>query len=579
MRKIISVIVSLCFVLTILNPAFVSADSTTVSIPVKTNIGNIVEITGDSNLPEQPKVFVEGEYIFNISYSTPGEYKYKIKQATDTEGIIVDTKVYDIEVFVFQENNKLNSYVSAVIEGNKTKEFSIEFNNQIKVSKKPVKFLKVSADTNEPLKGAEFELFRDTEKIAEWTSDTEAYRIDLNHGTYTVKEKKAPDKYEKIKDFTFEVLENGIVVGDSNDIMLHEDIILIKNTKINEPEPIPNPSIETTLVDKNAEKTILVSNETILVDTVTYKDLDPTKSYIFVGKLIDKETGNPLIENGKEVIASSGPFIPAAKDGSQEVEFKVNSSNLAGKSLVAFEAAYEIENTDNIEETSKNIDEIINKKIVATHEDISDPAQTVQLIDKDTPTISTTLTDNEGNKKITETNQVILVDKVEYKNLDTNKNYVLHCVLMDKATGDPLEISEGSVYSGIFKPEKSDGIENVSSIYDLRGLGGTDIVAFETLYEVTGYTDEELKTIDVHMDDLSKKVVAEHKDINDEGQTISIESTDKDTPIAKTVKKVVDKVKTGDSTAILLYVILLIAAIIGIVVAIIINKRNKNKKE
>lgn len=579
MRKIISVIVSLCFVLTILNPVFVSADSTTVSIPVKINIGNIVEITGDSNLPEQSKVFVEGEHIFNISYSTPGEYKYKIKQATDTEGIIVDTKVYDIEVFVFQENNKLSSYVSAVIEGNKTKEFSIEFNNQIKVNKKPVKFLKVSADTNEPLKGAEFELFRDTEKITEWTSDTEAYRIDLNHGTYTVKEKKAPDKYEKIKDFTFEVLENGIVVGDSNDIMLHEDTILIKNTKINEPEPIPNPSIGTTLVDKNAEKTILVSNETILVDTVTYKDLDPTKSYIFVGKLIDKETGNPLIENGKEVIASSGPFIPTSKDGAQEVEFKINSSNLAGKSLVAFEVAYEIENTDNIEETSKNIDEITNKKIIATHEDISDPAQTVRLIDKDTPTIGTTLTDSEGNKKIAETNQVILVDKVEYKNLDTNKNYVLHCVLMDKATGDPLEISEGGVYSDIFKPEKSDGIENVSNIYDLRGLGGTDIVAFETLYEVTGYTDEELKTIDVHMDDLSKKVVAEHKDINDEGQTISVESTDKDTPIAKTVKKVVDKVKTGDSTAILLYVILLIAAIIGIVVAIIINKRNKNKKK
>lgn len=112
--------------------------------------------------------------------------------------------------------------------------------------------------------------------------------------------------------------------------------------------------------------------------------------------------------------------------------------------------------------------------------------------------IRTTLVDANGEHFTEATSTVILVDHVAYKNLDTDKNYTLTGTLYVK-DGDAL--TELLTEMVDFTPTETNGTQDVTFTFDASALVGKSVVAFEEL-------------------SLNGEFCAEHKDKNDENQTI-----------------------------------------------------------
>ena len=70
---------------------------------------------------------------------------------------------------------------------------------------------KIASDTNAALPGAEMEIWNEsrTKQLDSWTTDGTTHTVSLTEGTYILHEAEAPDGYNKAKDITFKVNQNG----------------------------------------------------------------------------------------------------------------------------------------------------------------------------------------------------------------------------------------------------------------------------------------------------------------------------------------------------------------------------------
>ena len=109
---------------------------------------------------------------------------------------------------------------------------------------------------------------------------------------------------------------------------------------------------------------------------------------------MDKTTGEPLKVDGKEVIAEA-KFTPENSEGTTDVTFTVNTTNLAGKDLVVFEKLY----YGDVE--------------FASHEDLNDKNQTITVNTPETPKTTITQT-GDTNKTLIITFTVIILLGVGY---------------------------------------------------------------------------------------------------------------------------------------------------------------------
>lgn len=229
------------------------------------------------------------------------------------------------------------------------------------------------------------------------------------------------------------------------------------------------------------EKEVDPLDKVTLTDTVSYTGLVPGKEYRATGVLMDKETGEKLLVDGKEITAET-VFVPETKNGSVDVTFIFDATGLHGKEIVVFEDLYR-----------ENV-------LLATHADINDEGQTVRIRN---PKIHTTAT-ADGKKEIT-ADKITITDVVSYKDLTPGKEYKLTGVLMNKATNDKLLIDGKEITAeATFTPKAPTGEVEMTFTFDARGLViETDTVVFETLYR-------------------EGLVFAVHADINDESQTIKV---------------------------------------------------------
>ena len=121
------------------------------------------------------------------------------------------------------------------------------------------------------------------------------------------------------------------------------------------------------------------------------------------------------------------------------------------------------------------------------------------------PEIHTTATDSETADHLTlADSRAVITDTVTYTNLLKGETYTLSGVLMDKETGKELLVDGEPVTQEMaFTAGRASGTKKLKFEFDTTGLAGKSFVVYETL------TLEDVE-------------VAEHKDINDEGQTIHI---------------------------------------------------------
>jgi len=294
------------------------------------------------------------------------------------------------------------------------------------------------------------------------------------------------------------------------------------------------PEIGTTASVNGKKENITPSKTIKLTDRIKYKGLGKAQKYVAKGILMDKATGKPVLDPAGKEITAEKEFTSLIGTGWVNVTFEFDATNLYGKDTVVFEKVYDVSG-----------------HLVAKHEDITDEDQTVTW---EKPSIGTTLTDGEGNKTVVASEKTVLVDTVSYKGLDTTLWYVVEGTLMVKETGDPL-VENGSpvtVVSEPFKPKEATGTVDVTFTIDTRDLIGKELVAFETAYKLEGYKkgDDIMK--------VKKIKIAEHKDINDEGQTVKI--TEPETPTK------VDSPKTGDNNMLKFFVAVMVIAAMGITV-------------
>lgn len=229
------------------------------------------------------------------------------------------------------------------------------------------------------------------------------------------------------------------------------------------------------------EKEVDPLDKVTLTDTVSYTGLIPGKEYKVTGVLMDKETGEKLLVDGKEITAET-VLVPETKNGSVDVTFIFDATGLHGKEIVVFEDLYR-----------ENV-------LLATHADINDEGQTVKIKNPEIGTKATA----DGKKEIT-ADKITITDVVSYKDLTPGKEYKLTGVLMNKATNDKLLIDGKEITAeATFTPKATTGEVEMTFTFDARELTAeTEVVVFETLYR-------------------NGIEIAVHADIEDEGQTVKI---------------------------------------------------------
>ena len=244
----------------------------------------------------------------------------------------------------------------------------------------------------------------------------------------------------------------------------------------------PTPVITTQASDAKTQYQIIKpSADTDIVDKVTITDTMAGREYTITGTLMDKETGEAITVNGNPVTASE-TFTSDGEKKVLDMHFKFDSLSLGGKTVVVFESLS------------------YGDYVAATEEDMENKDQTVYF-----PEIHTTATDSETADHLTlADSRAVITDTVTYTNLLKGETYTLSGVLMDKETGKELLVDGEPVTQEMaFTAGRASGTKKLKFEFDTTGLAGKSFVVCEIL------TLEDVE-------------VAEHKDINDEGQTIHI---------------------------------------------------------
>ncbi len=131
---------------------------------------------------------------------------------------------------------------------------------------------------------------------------------------------------------------------------------------------MPEPEIGTSAADDTTESHIGSSVEDAgLTDTVSLENLESGKPYTIFGKLMLKETGEPLKDASGDEITASTVFTPEEMSGTAFVKFSFDGRIAGGKDVVVFERLYE----GALEEEPESVEPL------ASHEDINDEDQTV----------------------------------------------------------------------------------------------------------------------------------------------------------------------------------------------------------
>ena len=240
---------------------------------------------------------------------------------------------------------------------------------------------------------------------------------------------------------------------------------------------------------------------------------------------IDLAKVKAYAEENKDLLSclvyKTAEFTPEKESGSIDMDFTFNSNDvidrLSGetKNLVVFEVMFKgsIENAS--DETPVSI--------VASECDKDNDGQTVKLAPS---AIGTTATDkSDGDHELMAGKDAVITDEVKYEGLIPGKEYTLHATLMDKKTGEPLKVADKGVTAELkFTPNSESGTVSINlGEFDATSLDGHTLVVFE---ELTKQSDIDGKATDV--------TVAEHKDINDEGQSVTVTSTPAGSTYGKT---------------------------------------------
>ncbi len=315
------------------------------------------------------------------------------------------------------------------------------------------------------------------------TSEPDDSKGALLYDTYEVKELRCDSN-------------KGLTLIPAFDIVVSRNKVVINLGTLTD-EYEPELTIHTTAIDKvTGEKSIIAGKNVTIIDTVALDGLKKDTKYQLKGWEMVKSENAELLIDGKRV---ENDLTFTAKDSKMEVQitFTFNASQLAGKELVTFEELYDVTNPD---EPVK----------VAEHKDIEDDGQTVTIEERVIDIHTKACDKATGDKMILASKDITIVDTVSLAGLEKGTKYQLKGWEMVKSENAELLIDGKRVENDLTFTAKDSKMEvQITFTFNASQLAGKELVTFEELYDVTN-PDEPVK-------------VAEHKDIEDDGQTVTIE--------------------------------------------------------
>ena len=287
------------------------------------------------------------------------------------------------------------------------------------------------------------------------------------------------------------------------------------------------PEIGTTALSEDGHR-VDPLGEVKITDEVSYKNLKPGREYTVSGVLMNKATGEVFLDAAGNEIRSEVAFTPEEPTGTVTVEFTFDASDLHGTQIVVFEDLY----YDGVE--------------LATHADIEDKGQTIEIKN---PKISTVAVVEDGGKTTLSADDVTITDTISYSDLTAGVEYRMTGILMDKATGEVFLDFDGKPVTAeaVFVPEKLDseagdtdtgaaepgkGPESAEEGKDpdepengSEGKGDSlsgEVELTFTFNSLNLKEDTELVVFDELYRVKTNTLIAEHKDIEAESQTVKI---------------------------------------------------------
>lgn len=293
------------------------------------------------------------------------------------------------------------------------------------------------------------------------------------------------DSYGALPYDTYELKE--IRCKQNQDKALYEGIFKVtKDQYTVDLGTIMNPDLVISTMAKD-EKTgthyAKADQKVTIIDVVSYTGLKKGEEYTMKGILMDRKAAEPVKDAGGKEITAMQTFKPKTAEGKVEVEFVFDGSALSGKDVTVFEECY------------------IGNELIAVHKDLEDKNQMIHF-----PALQTEAKDKKTELNVTKAEKnIVIKDRVEYKNLKEGKQYTVTGTLMDKKTGEKIKDAKGNAVTSTveFIAEKKDGSVEVEFRFDGRNLGGRTLVAFEKLY-------------------YGEKLYAVHENLKDEAQTIYV---------------------------------------------------------
>lgn len=292
--------------------------------------------------------------------------------------------------------------------------------------------------------------------------------------------------------FTFDAkgLEGKTVVAFED--LRVGDVLVADHTDIaDEDQAVHFADLATTAVTSNGLPEIQVpanGDPVTVTDTVDYMNLIPGKTYTLQGTAHVRDTaedgtvtdGGAL--NEVNVLAN---FTPVTANGSTEVQFTFDASDLAGKTVVFFETLS------------------LGDTVILEHADITDDAQAIHFVTMDTEALAdngthmTQVVSGDGET-------VTVTDHASYQNLIPGMTYQFDGTLHVLTEDEEGNVTDGGVVAEaqtVFTAEKADGTAEVVFTFDASELDGQTVVAFETLSR-------------------DGQVIGSHEGLADEDQTV-----------------------------------------------------------
>ena len=275
-----------------------------------------------------------------------------------------------------------------------------------------------------------------------------------------------------------EISLNGVAVCSHKDINDAQQTVGVGTAPV-----VPTAEITSTVATNpdNGSKTIAWASNAKIVDRVNYKGLEAGKMYVVTTSVMDKATGNAVV-NGLTSF-----FTASAAEGYVDVTITLDTLALADKELVVYETI----SRDSVD--------------LCSHKDINDAGQTVK-VDQEVitlePTIIKTVATNDvdGAKNIACSETSKIVDRIYYDNLEDGKTYTVTSTVVEKTTGKAVVSNATST----FKASSATGYVDVTITANTKDYAEKSLVVYETI-------------------SLDGVVLCEHKDIDDAYQTVIVD--------------------------------------------------------